>query len=83
MKRRKTNVLSSEFGEEQDYWMDVAWELYLSAKLNTISRRDYIRWATHLDTMPEISAYFRWLLHFDLVFVDPGEPCKERCTFTC
>jgi len=42
----------SEFGEERDYWMEFAWELYLSAECNTISRRDYIRWATHLDTMP-------------------------------
>ena len=57
----------SEFGEEQDYWMNVAWELYLTAECNTISRRDYIRWATHLDTMPWISKYFRWLLHFDIV----------------
>ena len=47
--------------------MDVAWELYLSAELKTTSRPDYIRWATRLDTMPGVSEYFRWLLHFDLV----------------
>ena len=47
--------------------MDFAWELYLSAELDTISTRDYIWWATHLDTMPGISEYFRWLLHFNLV----------------
>ena len=57
----------SEFGEEQDYWMDFAWELYLSAELDTKSTRDYIWWPTHLDTMPGISKYFRWLLHFNLV----------------
>ena len=73
----------SEFGEEQDYWYDFAWELYLSAELDTISRRNYIWWATHLDTMPVISEYFRWLLDFDLVLADLGEPGNSRCVLTC
>ena len=59
----------SEFGEEQDYWMNVAWELYLSAEFDTISTPDYIQWAMHLDTIPGVSEYFRSLLDFD---VGPG-----------
>ena len=61
------NTTPLEFGEVQDYWYDFAWELYLSAELDTISTPDFIWWAMYLDTMPGISEYFRWLLHFDLV----------------
>ena len=57
----------TEFGEEQGYWRDFAWQLYLCAEFDTISTPDYIQWATHLDTMPWISEYFRWLLRFDVV----------------
>ena len=57
---------ASEFGEENDYWFEFAWELYLRAHTHTISRRKYIEWATHLDTIPGVSEYFRWLLHFDM-----------------
>ena len=68
----------SEFGEEQDYWYDFAWELYLSAELDTISTPDYIRWAMHLDTMPGVSEYFRSLLD-SAVGAGPGlEPGNQN-----
>ena len=56
----------SEFAEENDYWFEFAWELYLRAHTHTISRRKYIVWATHLDSIPGVGEYFRWLLQFDM-----------------
>ena len=59
----------SKFGEYDERWYGFAYWLWLAAQDGSVSKRDYIRYATAIDEVPGVSEYFRWLCQYDLYFV--------------
>ena len=56
----------SEFCEYEDSWYEFAWWLWLAAQDGSVSKRQYVLYATALDEVPGAGEYVRWLRQHDI-----------------
>ena len=48
-------------GDEFEYWCYKCEELLMLGMYKQISHREYVKRATHFDTIPGVGEYYRWL----------------------